>query len=137
MGLILDSSILIAGERRGETVRQMMQRIVGTGGDAECALSAISMIELTHGIYRAKTDADRSRRRAFADELARDMIVHPDSLAIAQVAGRIEGEQAAKGVSIAVEDLIIGATALHLGFDVATLNDRDFKRIPGLNVVTI
>jgi hypothetical protein len=47
MGLILDSSILIAGERRGETVRQMMQRIVGTGGDAECALSAISMIELT------------------------------------------------------------------------------------------
>jgi predicted nucleic acid-binding protein len=137
MGLILDSSILIAGERRGETVRQMMQRIVGTGGDAECALSAISMIELTHGIYRAKTDADRSRRRAFADELARDMIVHPVSLAIAQVAGRIEGEQAAKGVSIAVEDLIIGATALHLGFDVATLNVRDFQRIPGLNLVTM
>ena len=99
--------------------------------------SAISLIELTHGIYRAKTDADRSRRIAFADELARDMIVHPVSLAIAQVAGRIEGEQAARGVSIAVEDLIIGATALHLGFDVATLNVRDFKRIPGLNVVTI
>jgi len=137
MGLILDSSILIAGERRGETVRQMMQRIVGAGGDAECALSAISMIELTHGIYRAKTDADRSRRRAFADELARDMIVHPVSLAIAQVAGRIEGEQAAKGVSIAVEDLIIGATALHLGFDVATLNVRDFQRIPGLGLVTM
>jgi predicted nucleic acid-binding protein len=137
MGLILDSSILIAGERRGETVRQMMQRIVRAGGDAECALSAISLIELTHGIYRAKTDADRSRRIAFADELARDMIVHPVSLAIAQVAGRIEGEQAARGVSIAVEDLIIGATALHLGFDVATLNVRDFKRIPGLNVVTI
>jgi predicted nucleic acid-binding protein len=137
MGLILDSSILIAGERRGETVRQMMQRIVGTSGDAECALSAISMIELTHGIYRAKTDADRSRRRAFADELARDMIVHPVSLAIAQVAGRIEGEQAAKGVSIAVEDLIIGATALHLGFDVATLNVRDFQRIPGLGLVTM
>jgi len=137
MGLILDSSILIAGERRGETVGQMMQRIVGAGGDAECALSAISMIELTHGIYRAKTDPDRSRRQAFADELARDMIVHPVSLAIAQVAGRIEGEQAAKGVSIAVEDLIIGATALHLGFDVATLNVRDFQRIPGLGLVTM
>jgi tRNA(fMet)-specific endonuclease VapC len=65
------------------------------------------------------------------------MIVHPVSLAIAQVAGRIEGEQAAKGVSIAVEDLIIGATALHLGFDVATLNVRDFQRIPGLNLVTM
>lgn len=65
------------------------------------------------------------------------MIVHPVSLAIAQVAGRIEGEQAAKGVSIAVEDLIIGATALHLGFNVATLNVRDFQRIPGLNLVTM
>lgn len=114
-----------------------MQRIAGAAGDAECALSAISIIELTHGIYRAKTDSDRSRRRAFADELARDMIVHPVSLAIAQVAGRIEGEQAAKGVAVALEDLIIGATALHLGFDVATLNLRDFQRIPGLRVVTV
>ena len=114
-----------------------MRRIVSVGGDAECALSAISIIELTHGIYRAKTDADRSHRKAFADELARDMVVHPVSLAIAQVAGRIEGEQAALGVSIAVEDLIIGATALHLGFDVATLNVSDFQRIPGLTVVTI
>jgi predicted nucleic acid-binding protein len=36
-----------------------------------------------------------------------------------------------------VEDLIIGATALHLGFDIATLNVRHFQRIPGLHVVTI
>ena len=99
--------------------------------NAPCPLSALS--SLRNGIYRAKTDADRLRRKAFADELARDMIVHPVSLAIAQVAGRIEGEQAARGVSIAVEDLIIGATALHLGFDVATLNVRDFQRIPGLD----
>ena len=48
--------------------------------------------------------------------------MHPVSLAIAQLAGRIEGEQAARGISTAVEDLIIGATALHLGFDVVTLN---------------
>jgi predicted nucleic acid-binding protein len=65
------------------------------------------------------------------------MIVHPVSLAIAQLAGRIEGEQAAKGISIAVEDLIIGSTALHLGFDVATLNVRHFQAIPDLKVVLI
>ena len=137
MGLVLDSSILIAGERRGETVKQVVQRIRAAHGDIESALSAISIIELTHGIYRAKTDADRLRRKAFADELARDMIVHPVSLAIAQLAGRIEGEQAAKGVSIAVEDLIIGATALYLGFDVATLNVKHFQAIPGLNVIAL
>jgi len=135
--LILDSSTLIAGERRGETVRQVIQRVRAACGDQESALSAISIIEFTHGIYRARTDADRVRRNAFADELARDMIVHPVSLAIAQLAGRIEGEQAAKGVSIDVEDLTIGATALHLGFDVATLNVRHFQSIPGLKLVSL
>jgi tRNA(fMet)-specific endonuclease VapC len=137
LGLILDSSILIAGELRGETVRQVIQRVRAACGDQESALSAISIIEFTHGIYRARTDADRVRRKAFADELARDMIVHPVSLAIAQLAGQIEGEQAAKGISIAVEDLIIGATALHLGFDVATLNVRHFESIPGLKLVSL
>lgn len=137
LGLILDSSILIAGERRGETVRQVIERVRAAHGDIESALSVISIIELTHGIYRAKTDADKVRRKAFADELARDMIVHPVSLAIAQLAGRIEGEQAARGVSIAIEDLIIGATALSLGFDIATLNVRHFQAIPSLKVVLI
>lgn len=137
MGLILDSSVLIAGERRGETVKQVIDRVRVACGDAESALSTISIIELTHGIYRAKTQADRERRRAFAEELIRDMIVHPVSVAISQLAGRIEGEQAAKGVSIAVADLIIGATALQLGFDVVTLNVKHFVVIPGLKVVSL
>jgi predicted nucleic acid-binding protein len=137
MGLILDSSVLIAGERRGETVKHVLERIRVTFGETESALSAISVIELTHGIYRAKANSDRVRRRAFTEELTRDMIVHPLSLAIAQLAGRIEGEQAAQGVSIATEDLVIGATALHLGFDVATLNVRHFQRIPGLKVLQL
>lgn len=132
MGLILDSSVLIAAERRGETVKQMVERLHFAMGDAECALSAMSAIELTHGIYRAKAATDRERRRLFCEEVFRDLIVHPVSLAIAQLAGQIEGEQAAIGVSIAVEDLIIGATALHLGFDVATLNVKNFQLIPGL-----
>jgi predicted nucleic acid-binding protein len=54
---------------------------------------------------------------------------------IAELAGRIEGEQASRGVSIAFEDLLIGATALHLGYAVVTLNLRHFQRIPGLSVV--
>lgn len=98
MGLILDSSILIAGERRGQTVKQVIQRVRAAYGDVESALSVVSVVELTHGIYRARTDADRLRRKAFCDELIRDVIVHPVSLAIAELAGRIEGELAAKGV---------------------------------------
>jgi predicted nucleic acid-binding protein len=137
LGLILDSSVLIAAERRGQTVMQLLERLRTAYGDRKSALSVISVIELTHGVYRAKTDADRDRRKAFTDELCRDMIVHPVSLSIAQLAGRIEGEQAARGVSIPIDDLIIGATALDLGFDVATLNVKHFCVIPGLTVVAL
>jgi predicted nucleic acid-binding protein len=65
------------------------------------------------------------------------LIIHPVSLEIAQLAGRIEGEQSAMSNIIAFEDLVIGAMALHLGFNVACLNVKHFQRIPGLNVVTL
>ena len=65
------------------------------------------------------------------------MIVHPVGVEVAELAGRIEGEQAARGVSIALEDLLIGATALRLGFGVVTLNVRHFQAIPGLSVLAL
>jgi len=40
--------------------------------------------------------------------------VHPVTLEIAELAGRIEGEQAARAVSIAFEDLLIGVKALYV-----------------------
>ena len=54
MGLILDSSILIAGERGGESVRQILKRVQAAHGETESGLSAVTIMELTHGIYRAK-----------------------------------------------------------------------------------
>jgi tRNA(fMet)-specific endonuclease VapC len=97
------------------------------------------VVELTHGIYRAKTEAHRSRRLAFAEEVYRDMIVHPVGSEIAQLAGRIEAEQMAKGIGIGIafQDLLIGATALHLGFGVATLNVRHFQKIPDLKIAPV
>jgi tRNA(fMet)-specific endonuclease VapC len=137
MGVILDSSVLIAGERRGESVRQILQRVQAALGEVDSALSVVTIVELTHGIHRAKSDADRERRRAFSQELRRDMVVHPVTVEIAELAGRIEGEQASRGISIAFEDLLIGATALHIGYDVVTLNLRHFKQIPGLTVLQL
>jgi predicted nucleic acid-binding protein len=137
LGLILDTSILIESERRGEGVEDILRRVRNAQGETDIALSAVSAVELTHGIYRARSDADRDRRRVFVEGVFHDLIVHPLTLTIAQLAGRIEGEQAARGVSIAMEDLIIGATALHLGFEVVTLNVRHFQAIPALNVLSL
>jgi predicted nucleic acid-binding protein len=137
VGLILDTGILIASERRRESVEDILRRVRALHGEIDIALSTVSVVELTHGIYRARNDADRERRRIFAEGVFQDIVVHPVTLEIAQLAGKIEGEQAAQGIAIAFEDLVIGATALHLGFDVATLNVKHFKLIPGLNIVTL
>ncbi len=134
MGVILDSSVLIAGERRGESVRQILKRVQIALGETDTALSVVTIVELTHGIYRARSDSDREQRRAFAEELRLVMAVHPVTMEIADIAGRIEGEQASRGITIAFEDLLIGATALHLGYSVLTSNVRHFQSIPGLTV---
>ncbi|MGO9275645.1 MAG: type II toxin-antitoxin system VapC family toxin [Terriglobia bacterium] len=51
--------------------------------------------------------------------------------------GKIGGQQAAKGVRIPFEDLVIGATALDLGYSVVTRNVRHFRLIPDLPVVQL
>ena len=130
--MIVDSNILIAAERRGDALDQAILRIREIHGDQLCALSSISIIELTHGIHRGRFPEHRERRRVFVDEICKGMTVYPVTLEIAQLAGRIEGEQAQRGFAIPFEDLIIGSTALYLGFDVLTLNLRHFQLIPGL-----
>ncbi len=137
MGIVLDSSVLIAGERRRESVRDILQRVREGFAETEAALSAVTVVELTHGVYRAKTESDQKRREAFVEELLHSLVVYPITMEIAQLAGRIEGQQAAQGISIAFPDLLIGVTALHLGYSVATLNVRHFQAIPGLSIVQI
>lgn len=44
---------------------------------------------------------------------------------------------AAKGVRVGSHDLLIGATALALGYRVATRDRRSLAKIPGLEVVLL
>ena len=99
--------------------------------------SRLRAVELMHGIYRAKTDADRKRRETFIEELFQAVAVHPLTLEVARLPGRIHGGQMGQGVNIDFADLLIGATALHLGFAVVTLNVRHFQQIPGLSVMQL
>ena len=137
MGLILDSSVVIAAERRGDSVVQLIEKIVKATGDQEAALSAVGLTELVHGVYRAQTPEVRQRREAFINELLSDLTVYPYTKETALVAGQLDGEQQGRGVVIPFGDLLIGATALSLGFQVLTVNLRDFQRIPGLSVVQL
>jgi hypothetical protein len=53
------------------------------------------------------------------------------------IIARIGAEQAVKGITLPLADLIIGACALELGYAIATVNVRDFNRIPGLNIIRL
>jgi len=61
--------------------------------------------------------------------------VRPVTVEIAELAGRIDGAQAARGIRMAFEDLLPGGTALCLDFAVATMNIRHFEQIRGLKAV--
>jgi tRNA(fMet)-specific endonuclease VapC len=137
MGLILDSSIVVAAERRGDTVEKLMEQLVTVCGDQDAALSSVGLTELIHGIYRAQTAEVRVRREAFIEELLRDLTVYPYTKETAMLAGKLDGEQQALGVNIPFADLLIGATALSLGFSVLTVNLRHFRLIPRLQILSL
>lgn len=122
MGLILDSSVLIAAERNGDSVAQILDRILRVAGNQETAISSIALVELAHGIFRANTPERRERRRNFIDELLADVPVYPFTRKIALLAGRVDAEQQMRGIRIPFQDLLIGVTALDLGYAVVTGN---------------
>ena len=137
LGLVLDSSILITAERRGLTPRQAIETVQIRIGELPLVLSAVTVAEIGHGIYRANTTEIRDRRRAFLDELKRTIPIQPVTAATAEIIARIGAEQAAKGITLPLADLIIGSCALELGYAVGTGNIRDFSRIPGLVVIRL
>jgi len=73
----------------------------------------------------------------FLNELLVNLAVHQFTTQTAVVAGRIDAEQRARGIVVPFADLLIGATALSLGFAVMTANPRHFRLIPSLNVLQL
>jgi predicted nucleic acid-binding protein len=101
--LILDSSVIIAAERRGDTVEQFIEQVVSATGDHDAALSAVGLTELIHGLYRAKTPAIRLHRESFLNELLADLTVYPYTRETAMLAGKLDGEQQGKASSFRSE----------------------------------
>ena len=83
---------------------------------------------------RSLTPEIRTARRTFIDELKKHVPVHPVTDSTAEIAGQIGGEQAANGITLPADDLLIGASAIEQGYAVATLNRRHFEKIPGLKL---
>jgi predicted nucleic acid-binding protein len=137
MGLILDSSVLIAAERQGKNAHQVLTAVRKHIGETEVGISVVTLIELAHGAARADTPQRRLKRQAFIEELISAMPVYPVTVAIALRAGQLDGEHQAQGLKFALPDLLIGVTALELGYSVGTSNVRHFGDVPGLSVLRL
>jgi predicted nucleic acid-binding protein len=137
MGLILDSSVLIAAERQGRNARQTLADLAVHAAGEDVAVSVITLVELAHGVARANTPARMATRRQFLNELISALPVHPITASVALRAGQIDGEITAQGIRLALSDLLIGVTALERGYRVATTNVRHFHMVPGLGIVSL
>jgi predicted nucleic acid-binding protein len=129
--------VLIASERQGRNARQTLAEIAVRAPGEDVAVSVVTLIELAHGMARANTPERKAMRRQFLHELITALPVHPVTVPVALRAGQIDGENTAQGVRVALSDLLIGVTALELGYRVATANIRHFQMVPGLGIVSL
>lgn len=66
-----------------------------------------------------------------------DFIVLPFDAAVAQTHARVWAALETRGTMIGAHDLQIAATAIHHGYTLATLNQKEFIRVPGLQLVDV
>jgi predicted nucleic acid-binding protein len=133
VGLILDTSVVIAAERGALD----MQALLNSVGDEPVAIAAVSASELLCGCHRATTAALRTRRLAWVEAVLQRLPAISFGLAEARAHAELWAHLAQRGRMIGPHDLIIGATAVANGYRLATLNTREFRRVPGLSVLPL
>lgn len=134
MGLVLDSSVLVTAERRALSVSKLLDILQYQHGVTEIVLSAISVVELEHGIYRAQSPKQASKRRTYLDTVFAAIPTEPFTREIGRVVAQLDAEARIKGTTVPFADLLIGGTALYFGYGLVSLNVRHFRGIPGLSV---
>lgn len=130
MARVIDSSVLIDLERRGQPLSALESSIPGEA----VAVAAVTASELLAGVYRAAPSARRARRESFVETVLGAFPVFPFDLTVARLHAGLVADLTASGRLIGVNDAMIAATALAHGYELLTLNVRDFERVPNLIV---
>ena len=86
MGLVLDSGVLIAAEREARPVSELLDTLEHEHGESEIVLSSITVVELEHGLHRARTAAQAQKRREYLDTVFAAIPVEPFTREMAQLA---------------------------------------------------
>ena len=130
MGVILDTSVLIEAERRKFEIDTFTEN----REEEIFGLSVITVAELLHGVHRADSTRRRLKRSAYVEKVIELFPTYVFDISIARIYAELWSALSKKNIQIGAHDLIIGSTALSLGFSVATFNIRHFERIEGLKL---
>jgi tRNA(fMet)-specific endonuclease VapC len=130
MAIILDADVII----RGEKGLFDLQRWVASRPNDDFEIAAITVAELWHGVERA-AGAHRAKRQKYLQTVLASLPIIPYTELTAHEHARIWAELEASGKMIGYYDIIVAATALERGSDVATFNQRHFTQVKGLTVV--
>ena len=86
MGLVLDSSVLIDAERAAKPVSELLREIEEQHGETDILVSTVSIVELEHGLHRAKTPEQAQRRRDYLETIYAAIPLQPFTKEIGQLA---------------------------------------------------
>lgn len=128
MGVIIDTNLLVAGEKADFDLTAFVQALEPD----EVAIAAITVAELLHGVERAVTPRIKEARTQYVEGILDAFPILSYGVAEAREHARIWAHMTSRGTLIGAHDFIVAATALAVGFAVATLNQREFERVPGL-----
>lgn len=136
MGLVIDTSALVAVERAGAGWEEALPP---DRQDEEVALPAIVYAELLAGAYLADSPERAARRRAKIDALAARVVLVEFGAEIADRWAELFARLTRSGELIPANDLAVAATALHLGSAVVvgSADEAHFSRVPDLEVLPI
>jgi tRNA(fMet)-specific endonuclease VapC len=130
MAIVLDGDVIIRGEKGLFDFRNW----VASRTNDQFEIAAITVAELWHGVERAKGSHRLTRENYLRTILARLPII-PYTEQTALEHARIWASLEASGKMIGYYDIIVAATALERGSEVATFNRRHFSQVTGLKVI--
>lgn len=131
MGVLIDASVLI-GYERGDLDAD---RIAYEGSqDESLFVSVVTVSELLHGVHRAQDPVHRVRRSVFVEGIIDRFPLLNVDLPTARAHAGIWAELASDGRLIGAHDLWLAAACMAHGLRLATLNVREFERIPALEL---
>ena len=130
MAIILDADVIIRGEKGDFDLAKWLA--LREADDFEIA--AITVAELWHGVERA-TAPHRARRERYLQTVVSTLPIIPYTEQTAYEHARIWSDLESRGKMIGFYDLLVGATALERGSQVATFNTRHFSQIKGLRIL--